>query len=320
MMLKIKNKIKQIKKQINISSLLSVAIIFLMVCLIVSPMKYINSASQGIKLWVECLLPALFPFFVFSKLLMELNLLEKWTRFLSPLMQKFFGTSNSSSYIFLISILSGYPLGSKLVLDAFSSGKIGINEAHRITTFTSVSGPFFIVGTVGTSMLLSPLCGYIILVSHILGAIINGITFKNYCVSKDERLNINKIQTLSSKKDILTVSIKSSIDSILLIGGLVCIFYVGMEAMSSLINIPSILQGLIEITNGSKAISLENIDLKLKTILCCLIITFGGFCTHAQAMYFLKQCNISYSFFIKQKITHTVYSTLLCAILALIFI
>ena len=317
-MLKFKKQLS-FKSFFNISNFISLLIIFLMLCLIISPAKYIASASAGIMLWAQNLLPALFPFFILTKILMELNILEKYTKNLSPLMRFCFGTSNTSSYIFIISILSGYPLGSKLVADAYNSGKITQREAYKIVTFTSVSGPLFIVGTVGTSMLISPLSGYIILISHILGAILNGFTYKkNSYIQTLE--NDEKVKIKSFNSNILTNSIKSSIDSILLIGGLVCIFYVGMEAISSVIHLPAFIQGLIEITTGCNQIAnLTNYSVFVKTILSCIIITFGGLCTHAQAMYFLKQCNITYSFFLKQKLTHTLYSALICLILCSIF-
>lgn len=313
--------IKNIKNQIfSLNNILSLIIIFLMLCLIISPTKYIQSASNGINLWVKNLLPALFPFFVLSKILMDLNFLEKPTRFLNPLMQKIFGTSNVSSYIFIISILSGYPLGSKLVLDAYNSNKISLQEAHRLVSFTSVSGPLFIVGTVGCSMLYSTLCGYIMLFSHICGAILNGITYRNYSLKTQENLVYAKFAP-KKNSNLLNSAVKNSIDSILLIGGLVCIFYVSIDAICSVIQLPILFQGIIEITTGCNAISLNlNYSQSLQTILCCFVITFGGLCTHAQSMYFLKQCNINYKFFLKQKITHTLYSTAICSILCLCFL
>lgn len=304
--------------KINFTSIISLIVLFLMICLITSPLKYINTATDGIMLWVNNLLPSLFPFFVLTKILMDLNFFEKFSVKLTPFINKLFGVNGSASYIFLISILGGYPLGSKLVLDAYKAGKINQIEAYRLCTFTSVSGPLFIIGTVGTSMLFNPLYGYIIIISHVAGAVINGITYKkflpkNYCNIQDVRL-LNK----KPPDNILTSAITTSIENILCIGGLVCIFYVGMQAFSSLIPMHAIIQGIIEITNGCYQISLQPYSDILKTMLCCALITFGGLCTHAQAMFFLKQCNISYSFFIKQKLTHTIFSTIICVFLCLL--
>ncbi|MBQ8749141.1 MAG: hypothetical protein IJZ29_01545 [Clostridia bacterium] len=306
-----------IKKIVTFQNIVCIVIVYLMIALVISPAHYINSANEGIMLWANNLLPALFPFFILTKLLMEMDILEPATRFLSPVMKKIFNTSSNSSYLFVISILSGYPVGSKIVADAYLSGKINYTELHRLVTFTSVSGPLFIIGTVGINMLTNSYCGYFILISHILSAILNGVCYKNYT---PKRLYEIKIENSNkTTKSILTSSVKNAIDSILLIGGLVCLFYVGMDAISQIITLPPIFQGIIEITKGCYEISICNLSLDLKTILCTGIITFGGFCIHAQAMYFLKECNVSYKFFLIQKLTQTLFSVLICSILVLIF-
>lgn len=303
----------RLKRVFSFNTLICIIICYLMLALVISPAHYINSADEGILLWANNLLPALLPFFILTKLLMEIDILEPATRIFAPVMRKLFGTNSSSSYLFVIAILSGYPVGSKIATDAYNSSKITYTELHRLITFTSVSGPLFIIGTVGINMLTNSICGYIILASHIISAIINGICFRNYSPKKEY-----EIKTESSKshpKSILTTAVKSSVDAILLIGGLVCLFYVAMDAVSSLITIPPILQGIIEITKGCYEISILDISLELKTLLCTGIITFGGFCIHAQAMYFLKECNVSYKFFFLQKLTQTIFALITCTII-----
>lgn len=166
-------------------------------------------------------------------------------------------------------------------------------------------------------MLTNSYCGYFILISHILSAILNGVCYKNYTPKRLYEIRIENSN--KTTKSILTSSVKNAIDSILLIGGLVCLFYVGMDAISQIITLPPIFQGIIEITKGCYEISISNLSLDLKTIICTGIITFGGFCIHAQAMYFLKECNVSYKFFLIQKLTQTLFSVLICSILVLIF-
>lgn len=299
--------------------LIVIFIIFLMLSLLLSPEQFINSATNGIELWAVNLLPALFPFLVFSKIVLEMDVLEEITSFMTPIMKKLFRTSGNSGYLFLTSIISGYPIGSKIASDAYTSGKISYNELHRIITFTSVSGPLFILGTVGISMLCNYTIGCIILASHILSAIFNGILYRNYEIKEPSEISIQS-HSESSKKNILTDAVLNSIKSILLIGGLVCIFYVGMEAVMNVINLPPVTQGAIEITKGCFEISQSNISIMAKTIFCTGIITFGGFCTHTQSMYFLSQCGVSYGFFLTQKMTQTIFACVISYLLCLIFI
>ena len=71
-----------------------------------------------------------------------------------------------------------------------------------------------------------------------------------------------------------------------------------------------------EITKGCYEVSISNLTDNLKTIICTGIITFGGFCIHSQAMTFLKECNISYKFFLKQKISQTIIAIIIATILS----
>jgi nucleoside recognition membrane protein YjiH len=79
-----------------------------------------------------------------------------------------------------MSVLSGYPVGAKLTADFYEKGLITKGQACRITTFTSTSGPLFIVGTVGIGMFHSAKLGIIILLSHFIGAILNGLIYRKY--------------------------------------------------------------------------------------------------------------------------------------------
>ena len=305
-----KNKIVNlIKRILNTKFILLLVIVYLMICLIVNPAKYIDSASNGISIWANTLLPSLLPFFILTKIVSELNVYESLSKFFGKPIQQIFNTSPKASLIFFISILSGYPIGSKIVADEYKSGRINYTDLHRIITFTSVSGPLFIIGTVGTNMLQNITFGYIIIISHILSAILNGVCYKNYTPKMQYKYNIQSLKY--ENKNVLICAVKSSIDSILVIGGLVCIFFVGMEAISSLFNVNPIVQGIIEITKGCYEISISNYSDNIKVVICTGLITFGGFCIHSQAMSFLKDCNVSYKFFFLQKLTQTLFSIII---------
>ena len=129
----------------------------------------------------------------------------------------------------------------------------------------------------------------------------------------------------------------NTVRSVLLIGGFIAIFFVVCEVFNNLgifnniafllskitgLNAPifsSIFNGLLEITKGCLQISKLAINENVTAILLTAIITFGGFATAMQAIVFLKKFKMKMSFFFKQKITHTIFSTIVCAILLLIF-
>ena len=162
------------KFKINKNVILIFIILILLIAIVVNPAVYITSCLNGLVVWVTVVLPALLPFMFFTKTLTELGVADILaTKF--KLFPKIFKVPSVAIYVFVLSILSGYPVGAKIVADLYENGSITKEEAYKITTFTSNSGPMFILGSVGIGMLASKKLGIIILISHILGALINGL-------------------------------------------------------------------------------------------------------------------------------------------------
>lgn len=315
------------KKKLVLSILVSVIIL----CLVISPQKYILVTKNAIDVWAKVLLPALFPFFVFTKLLTSLGYVKNVSSVFKNLTYKVYKTPPISGYAFFISILSGYPVGSKLVSDLYDSGQMTKLEAKKTLTFTSNSGPMFILGSVGIGMLQNQKIGFILLFSHIISAIFNGLLYKNI---KGENTYKNSKNLYSQTGD-LSTSVNNSISAILTVGGMVIVAFIFIEILNNFnifypiififskiginANISSgIINGFFEITKGCLNISSLDILPIFKTTILSFIISFGGLCTTLQAMAFLKEIT-SYKFFILQKITHAILSCFACVILCLIF-
>ena len=127
-----------------------------------------QSVSNGLTVWAIAVIPALFPFFVLSKLLVELNFFERFAKYIAPITRKLFKAPAISGYIFIISIVSGYPIGAKLTEEYYKKGLLTATQCKKIATFTSTSGPLFILGTVGGKFLGNPSIGFILLFAILL--------------------------------------------------------------------------------------------------------------------------------------------------------
>ena len=161
---------------------ITILIFIIILAIITSPQRYILAFSLGLETWAKILLPTLFPLIFFTKLLTDLDILSALSSKIT-FTKKLFNAPPISAYAFMVSILSGYPVGAKVVADLYSSGHITKNDAIKMCTFTSNSGPMFIYGSVGISMLCSRTLGLIMLFSHIFSAILNGVLYRNYKVS-----------------------------------------------------------------------------------------------------------------------------------------
>lgn len=299
--------------------------------LILLPKLSINSFYTGLRIWATKVLPALLPFFILSKLLSYTNFISSLGNVLSPFTQKLYGVGGISGYIYVMSAISGYPVGAKLTCDLYKENVITSGQAQVISSFTSTSGPLFIIGTVAIGMFDNIKIGIIILISHMLGALLNGLIYRHK----------NNISTLefSSKKSSnpLNESMTSSILSIMTVGGFISLFYMFLQILLQLnifspliclmqkINISpatskGIISGLIEVTTGCMYLSQANLSPTLLCIIATFLISFGGFSIHAQAYTFLHDFDMPYQKFLLQKTTHATISTILAILLALIFL
>ena len=73
----------------------------------------------------------------------------------------------------------------------------------------------------------------------------------------------------------------------------------------------SLLNGGVEMTQGLKYISMEDIPLKLKCVLSVMILSFGGLSVHMQIVSILSDTKIKYLPFLLSRILHSIISGLL---------
>lgn len=314
---------------------LSIFVVILIFFLIISPQTYMQSTLNGLDVWLTKVLPALFPFFFLTKLLTELNVVEKVSALFSPITKKLFKTPGISSYVFLMSVISGYPVGAKLISELYKKGIITQSDATKMNAFCSTSGPLFVVGTVGVCMFSSHQAGIIILTSHILGAFVNGLIYRNYkSKNTTEKISLKNTQ---SQDSILSSILYDSIISILMVGGFITIFFVFIDflnnthiihsisiftqqAIHSSLPIEffeSIFNGLIEVTRGLLDLSYCQVNSTLLLCTATFLISFGGLSIHLQSISFLKSAKIKMSVYFLQKFTHSILSCLFCFLFCL---
>lgn len=316
--------LKGLKKQksATFNFLIAVLFVFVVCAMIIQPEKYIAVSLNSLLIWASVVLPAIFPFLIFTSFLTKLGVVDFFSRLISPITKFLFNTDGTGAYVYTISIISGYPVGAKVTADLYESGRIDKGNALRVMTYSANSDPMFILGTVGIGMLASPTAGYIILISRFLGAIINGVFYRNY-QKNNKAKNELKDSTLSTDNFLFSTAI-SSANSMLVVGFYIVMFFVLIHFLSGLIpdSFPvfkAIFNGVLEITHGAKDISLLNITLKAKTLIACFIITFSGVSTAVQSLAFLKKMKFSTSFFILLKLTHACFSTIICFLIFLVF-
>ena len=256
----------------NFSGLLfSGLIIFVMMLIISSPELFSKSTINGLKLFFNSVLPGLFPFMFLTKLLTELGTVFKITKKLSPISQRLFGTPGVSVYCFTMSILSGYPIGAKIIGDLYSKNLISESDAKRMSIFCTTSGPIFIIGAVGVGMLHSFKLGLLIYISHILSSIICGIIYNLMFKTKIQRQTKSPSPQTKQNSNIIPYCLSETVNSLFLVGGYITIFYLASEVLEKL--------KILDLVSHILFPILSNFGIKLSTIkgfLFGIIISFNS--------------------------------------------
>jgi sporulation integral membrane protein YlbJ len=308
-------------------------LVMLLACiflLVIFPTLSMTTFLEGIMIWATKVLPALLPFFILTKLLSYTQFITKFGAKISPLTRKLYGVGGVSGYVYLMSVVSGYPVGAKLTSDLYSARIITRRQAISITSFTSTSGPLFVLGTLGIGMFGSSRVGIIVLISHYIGALLNGFLYKNHQTTDTRTLST------SVPENFLNESMTSSITSIMTVGGFIALFYMLVNILISvnafflpikvleIIGVngdftTAIIASLFEITSGAILLSTLSLSQNFAIVLLSFLISLGGISIHAQAYCFLKNFDMSYPYFLLQKTSHALLATMVALGVILIF-
>lgn len=312
------------------------AILFLSftLCILIFSKTNLAAVKSGLSLWATSVVPALFPFFVSTELLMHTNIIKILGSFLNGFMKPLFNIRGEGSFAFIMGIISGYPVGAKIATSFREKNICTKEECERLLSFTNNSGPLFIIGTVGILMFRSTTIGILLFITHILACITVGIIFRFWKNtsntelphSKSSKVSNSKFASLSNLGEVLAESINSSISTILLIGGFVVIFSSVISILKTggifniLTNIVSpifnclnidinfaqgLFTGFLEITNGINVISsiiCKKISINL--IFTAFLLGFGGISVFLQVLSITSKTDLSIKPYIYGKLLH----------------
>ena len=129
-------------------NLLPAIFLFFTFGLIIFSNSNLPAIKSGLKLWATSVIPSLFPFFVATELLMHTRLVSQIGILLNRYMKPIFNVRGEGAFAFIMGIISGYPMGAKIVTDLRTNNNCTKDEGERMLCFTNNSGPLFIIGTV----------------------------------------------------------------------------------------------------------------------------------------------------------------------------
>lgn len=326
----------------------ALVVIILILGIILFPNDSLSAAKEGLNIWSTVLIPSLLPFMIGANLIVDLKIVDIVGFLINPITKLLFNVSGKGALVFVISTVSGYPIGSKLAAELRLNNEISKGEAQRLVSFCSTSGPLFIIGSVATGMFKNSSIGYLMILCHYLGSLSVGILFRNY--KKENLLNSssslkNNIKNIIESKNsdnkgffvLFGDAVHNGVNTLLMVGGFVIVFSVIFKVLSlfniislisNLLYIPlsllgvtknlcyAFISGLFEMTIGCNNIaSISDAPEIIKVTLCSFLIGFSGLSILAQCSNFLAKTDIDINMYILSKFLHGVLASVFTFIL-----
>lgn len=316
----------------NKNVLITIISSLLILQIIAAPKICIDGAISGALLFFYKVFPSLFSFLIVSNIILSYDGVYIYSKILGNALCKPLKLPKSCSFVLIISVLCGYPLGAKYACDLYESNTIDLKTCERLLNIASNASPLFMLGSVGISMLKSPLIGYILLLSNLLSCITMGFIMPGKMIHKKnipEKIHIYSNMNIGN---VLKSSVENSIKTCLSIGGFVTafsvingilknnyLFSVLMHKISTILHISKdIIEGsflgIIEMTNGCNLISSSSASMFAKIAIVSFLFTFSGLSIIAQVYSFTYKLDIS----MKKYTLRKVLQGLICSIISLL--
>lgn len=267
-------------------------IVLLLFFLLCYPQEALAASREGMKLWLNTLLPTLLPFLILTGFLIHTDGIEKVFAPLGPVWHKCLGLSSSGAYAFVLGMLCGYPMGAKIASDLYQYGKISKREAEYLLTFSNNASPAFLNTYLAQVCLEGKLPVWRILSILLLS---NGccmlffrfVIYKNRTFSEKKAISSKKETSLaSSLGTILDVSIMNGFETITRLGGYILLFSLLSACIShywKFSPLPRYLfLGTLEITTGLYQMAGSGLPYALRCLCSMVMAAFGGLCIMAQ--------------------------------------
>lgn len=318
--------IKKLLARMNSFKLVTKKIIYagilgLLLFLFLHPTDALAASREGMKLWLNTLLPTLLPFIILTGILLHTRGIEILLYPLRSIWAKLFGLSPWGAYAFLLGLLCGYPMGAKLTSDLYAAEKISKREAHYLLTFcNNASTGFLIAYLYNICLNKGTKPGWIFLILLLADGFcmmfFRFVIYKNN--TRSQITQTEKETSATSFGEIIDVSIMNGFETITRLGGYILIFSILAACISYYWPFSPILKlillGVCEVTTGLCTLASSGFLYSTRFIISMTITAFGGLCIAAQTKSVLKK-DLSILSYLTAKLLNAAVTALLALII-----
>lgn len=279
-------------------------ILFLYLGLFLSPNLIVDSGIRALLVFKSTLFPSIFPFFTLASLTLYLGFAENLSNYLDNIFKRLFHVSGLSSFIILVSIISGFPSGSFYIAKLYKDKMLDKREANYLLSFTHFANPLFILSFCAS--FLTKKIAYKILICQLLANIVLGIILRptEVIVIKNKPKNYHDSLLVALPKAIngamgLLLFMLGSITFFMFVSRLFGV-YLQFNPFLTMIE-----TGLLDLTSGLVKLRALPLDLFRKALITLSFITFGGGSIHLQVLNNISSLDLDYKYFVMGRVIET---------------
>jgi hypothetical protein len=190
---------------------------------------------------------------------------------------QFLGIPEGCESLLIPAYLGGYPAGAKCIAEAYRQKQITKRSAGRLLLFSNNCGPAFLFGILGNAFphtwMLWAMWGIQIFGSVLIARILPALS-ESACIPLNEKFSLPECLQSS-------ISIMSSICGWVILFRILIAFLQRWLLCRLPMETQIFLMGLLELSNGCCCLSAVA-DLRLRFLLCSVMLSFGGICVTMQ--------------------------------------
>ncbi len=246
------------------------------------PAACADGVREGLSLSAAQALPALFPFFVISGLLVRCNTGRLSSLLAGPL-RRLYGLPPEAAPALLLGLIGGYPVGAATACALYTEGALSREAAERVGRFCNCASPGFCIGLVGLGVFGSARTGALLYSVHILSALLVGLCFDRRPLSAMPHGTENRTQIPFAVA--FCASVQQAASTALTVTAFLTIFSILLRLFSpvfSLLPYGSALNGITELTNGLDELAVLPLPRMARLTLSSFLLGFGGLAVQFQ--------------------------------------
>ena len=255
-----------------------------MLIIILDTQTAIEGSREGIRLSLQTVIPALFPYFILSGIVNN-YFWGKPLPLLHPL-AALCKIPKGGESLLLLGLIGGYPVGAQLIYQCYRKKQLTATSAKRMLGFCNNAGPAFIFGML-TPLFENAIVPWILWIIHIMSAIFVGaiLPYNN----QGEECALQEASPLPISEIMQnTVKITATISGWIIFFRIILAFCNRWFLWFFRSEFQVLFSGLIELSNGCSmlnSIQAENI----RFIIASVLLAAGGMCVGMQTNTAVKE-------------------------------